>query len=204
MTRDGRTSASAASATAWYGAGLRFRCTACGACCTGAPGNVWVEAEEIDAMAEARGLTRRQFRRRYVRRAGRRLSLKERKNGDCVMLEGTRCTVYDAKPLRCSTFPFWPEILDSPGEWEETAGRCEGIGQGDLYSRAEIEYVASGDPRPLLAKQAAAHPDGAAPGPAPGGEPDWEAAFRDLEVLYAQLDRELPRYRFTCSASGRC
>ena len=26
----------------WYRDGLRFECTRCGACCTGAPGYVWV------------------------------------------------------------------------------------------------------------------------------------------------------------------
>jgi Fe-S-cluster containining protein len=36
------------------------------------------------------------------------------------------------------------------------------------------------------------------------GEPRWAAALSDLEALYADLDRELPKYRFTCVASGAC
>ena len=33
----------------WYAAGLRFFCTQCGDCCSGAPGFVWVNEEEIAA-----------------------------------------------------------------------------------------------------------------------------------------------------------
>jgi hypothetical protein len=35
----------------WYKDGLRFTCTGCGDCCTGAPGYVWVNKEEIEALA---------------------------------------------------------------------------------------------------------------------------------------------------------
>ncbi len=39
----------------WYRDGLAFTCTQCGACCTGAPGYVWVDAAEIAALAALRG-----------------------------------------------------------------------------------------------------------------------------------------------------
>jgi len=35
----------------WYKPGLRFKCTECGACCTGAPGYVWISEKEIKAVA---------------------------------------------------------------------------------------------------------------------------------------------------------
>ena len=35
----------------WYQDGLAFECTRCGACCTGAPGYVWVNDEEIARLA---------------------------------------------------------------------------------------------------------------------------------------------------------
>ena len=35
----------------WYAEGLKFQCTGCGDCCTGAPGYVWVNQAEIDALA---------------------------------------------------------------------------------------------------------------------------------------------------------
>jgi len=138
----------------WWGEGLRFRCTACGECCTGAPGHVWTTPEEIAAMARHLGLSARAFEDRYVRRLGRRLSLRERPNGDCVMLEAGRCRVYPVKPVPCSTFPFWEGSLSSPESWKETGLRCEGVDQGDLYDDAEIARLLAGDPRPLLVKHA--------------------------------------------------
>lgn len=160
-------------------------------------------------MAKARGLSPRAFRKAFVRRIGRRDSLKELENGDCVMLEDDRCTVYEAKPLRCTTFPFWKPVLESPEEWDATAVRCEGIGQGDHYSLLEIEQLLGGDrtplvekherppERPVIARSDAVEKEGPA-------AVDWAGAFEALERLYRELDAELPRYRFTCSASGRC
>lgn len=198
----------------WYAAGLTFGCTACGKCCTGVPGYVWVTPEEIARLARFKGQSVERFSREHVRRVGKRLSLIERKNGDCVLLRDGKCTVYPVKPTPCSTFPFWDGPLSSPEAWQETAARCEGIGRGALYSREEIERVHAGDAGPLLAKHAAAaaapptlHPaDGASasPGALPPLPERMEAALADLERLYAELDSELPRYRFTCAASGAC
>jgi Fe-S-cluster containining protein len=166
-----------------------------------------VEREEIDRMARALGLSRRAFEERYVRRARGRLSLKEREGGDCVLLgEDRRCTVYKAKPRNCSTFPFWPRILASEEEWLETAKACEGIGQGDLYAREDVERIRDGDPTPLLERHARP------PSPDPGetealrapSEETWRLALAALAEVYADLEKELPRWRFTCSASGRC
>ena len=192
----------------WYAAGLRFRCTACGQCCTGEPGHVWVTKEEVARIAKARGLSVHVFRQRFVRRVGQRFSLKERDDGDCCMLQDGRCSVYKVKPLRCTTFPFWEPVMEDRAAWEETKDRCEGIDQGDLYPREEIERMLAGDPGPMITKHARPpetrvvsrfNPEY----PPPAG-PDWDGAFRALEALYEELDRELPRWGFTCSASGNC
>ena len=54
----------------WYRDGLAFECTRCGACCTGAPGYVWVSTDEIETLAQFRGESTEQFSRRFVRRVG--------------------------------------------------------------------------------------------------------------------------------------
>ena len=55
----------------WYQQGLRFQCTQCGDCCTGAPGYVWVNKEEIAALAMAAGIEDvDEFERLYVRKVG--------------------------------------------------------------------------------------------------------------------------------------
>ena len=124
----------------WYHEGLRFECTQCGDCCSGAPGYVWVNQEEIDALAQKLGMDVEAFEQKYVRRVGVRRTLVEFPNGDCVFLDpGTRrCTVYEARPRQCRTWPFWESNLQTPASWKETCERCPGCGRGDLVPLEEI------------------------------------------------------------------
>lgn len=125
----------------WYRDGLSFTCSQCGDCCTGAPGNVWVNNEEIAALAAAIGEGVEAFEDKYVRQVGARKSLKEFPNGDCVFFDGkTRgCSVYDARPRQCRTWPFWDSNLKTPEDWKHTCSVCPGSGQGRLYTLEEIE-----------------------------------------------------------------
>jgi uncharacterized protein len=115
----------------WYQDGLRFECTGCGKCCTGAPGYIWVTLEEIEAIAARVGLPVEQFTRKYVRRIGNEYSLIEKRNSkgeyDCIFLDGKRCQIYEERPTQCRTFPFWKENLESPEAWNELRTTCEGI-----------------------------------------------------------------------------
>jgi Fe-S-cluster containining protein len=188
----------------WYAKGLRFRCTACGRCCGGSPGYVWVTDADVRRMAKHKGIPADEFERVYVRTVGDRKSLKEERDGDCVMLEGGKCSVYPVKPTPCSTFPFWDSVVASPEAWAETAARCPGMDHGDDYSRAEVETLASGVSAPLLEKQAAAREAAAGRGATEVPEETWRAALADLATVYAELDAELPRHEFLCVASGDC
>ncbi|NLE39090.1 MAG: YkgJ family cysteine cluster protein [Pirellulaceae bacterium] len=125
----------------WYSEGLRFECTGCGACCGGAPGYIWVNQAEIVAMAEALGISAESFEAMYVRAEGRRRTLKERANGDCVMLDGEmpRCRVYDARPRQCRSWPFWSSNLRTPDDWERTCRDCPGAGKGTRIPLERIE-----------------------------------------------------------------
>lgn len=112
----------------WYREGLRFQCTGCGQCCTGAPGYTWVAQEEIQAIAESLSLSLDEFSRRYLRRIGDRWALKERSfTFDCIFLEGKRCRIYPHRPKQCQTFPWWKSHLSSPDAWERASRHCEGI-----------------------------------------------------------------------------
>jgi Fe-S-cluster containining protein len=123
----------------WYRDGLAFSCTRCGACCTGAPGYVWVSADEIQQLAEFRGETVEEFSARFVRLVGDRYSLIEKPGGDCIFWDKEAgCTVYPARPRQCRAWPFWPENVSKPGDWDRVREVCPGAGQGRLYSLTEI------------------------------------------------------------------
>ncbi|HMO12683.1 MAG TPA: YkgJ family cysteine cluster protein [Pirellulaceae bacterium] len=125
----------------WYAGGLQFQCTGCGDCCTGAPGYVWVNKEEIRSLAERVELTVEQFMQVYVRRVGVRYSLKEYANGDCIFFDNKRrnCKVYQDRPRQCRTWPFWDSNIRTPEAWEHTCKICPGSGTGKLYSLEVIE-----------------------------------------------------------------
>ena len=130
----------------WYAAGLAFECTGCGRCCAGpAEGYVWVTIEEIAAIAEHLGLAEADFRKKYVRKVGRRYSLVEdRISKDCVFLTangdgGRGCEVYPVRPRQCRTWPFWPINLTDPDSWSLAGLRCPGINRGDTHECDEIE-----------------------------------------------------------------
>jgi Fe-S-cluster containining protein len=123
----------------WYQDGLRFRCTRCGNCCTGEPGFVYVNAEEIAAIAAFRGESIEQVTALYTKPAYREKSLREKANGDCVFFErGQGCTIYPVRPRQCRTWPFWASNLQTPEDWEQTKSVCPGSGQGELISAEEI------------------------------------------------------------------
>jgi hypothetical protein len=126
----------------WYADGLRFACQACGRCCGGAPGYVWVDKTEAVRIAEHLGMTYKALRRTYLRRAWRGLTFKEKRNYDCVMLDGGgRCLIYPVRPLQCRIWPFWTMNLASPQMWEAASERCPGIGRGPLYAFEQIEAL---------------------------------------------------------------
>ena len=94
-------------------------------------------------MAGSLGMSVDDFAAKCLRRAGKRLSLLEKPNGDCILWEsGEGCTVYPARPEQCRTFPFWPENIRSRAAWQRVAERCPGIGRGRLYDKDEIDQLA--------------------------------------------------------------
>jgi uncharacterized protein len=123
----------------WYAEGLRFECQSCGRCCGGGPGYVWVDEADLREIASRLGQDAEEFRRAYVRNLWRGMSLREKSNYDCVLLDGSgRCTAYEARPVQCRNWPFWPSNLRDPSDWMEASERCPGIGIGPLFS---FEYI---------------------------------------------------------------
>jgi uncharacterized protein len=119
---------------AWYAEGLRFACKPdCGKCCTrhGDYDYVYLDRDDVARLAAHFELPVRKFRARWTKKDEGHTILKM-EGPACPFLDGTRCTVYGARPKQCSTFPFWPEHLESRGGWDELATFCPGVGEGDI------------------------------------------------------------------------
>lgn len=127
----------------WYQEGLRFQCTQCGDCCTGAPGYVWVNKQEIAELAALVQMPIADFEAKYVRSVGVRKSLIEYDNGDCVFLKDRKCTVYNARPRQCRTWPFWDSNVRTPETWAQTCEACPGAGKGKIVPLEQIQLQMS-------------------------------------------------------------
>ena len=123
----------------WYKDGLRFTCTRCGHCCTGESGYVWVRDEDLTAIAQKCGQSVEEIKALYTLLTPRGRTLREKGNGDCVFYDREQgCTIYEARPPQCRTWPFWQSNVTTPEAWEHTCAVCPGSGQGELISVEEI------------------------------------------------------------------
>lgn len=151
---------------AWFRDGLRFSCTQCGNCCSGSPGHIYFTAAESVAMAARLGVSLNEFHRRFVRRvqpegAGPEgpflYTLAEKKAApgadgqDCILLDRSSgrglCSVYEARPAQCRSWPFWAGNVDSAQAWDEAKADtpCPGMGAGPLVPAAEVARLARQD-----------------------------------------------------------
>ncbi|MBG85945.1 MAG: zinc/iron-chelating domain-containing protein [Verrucomicrobiales bacterium] len=83
-----------------------YKCQRCTACCRW-PGQVKLTDEEVSQMSSHLELSEHEFIQEYTRvRADRRgLSLKDKPNGECILLEESKCRVQPVKPQQCRDFP---------------------------------------------------------------------------------------------------
>jgi len=126
----------------WYHAGLKFKCTGCGKCCTGSPGYVFLTDEDEVRLADFLKMTISDFQRKYTRLfMGQRSLIEDSKTYDCVFLKNDSCILYGARPKQCRTYPFWSSIIESKEDWDETKLACEGIEskEAPTISLEEIE-----------------------------------------------------------------
>ncbi len=132
----------------WYAEGLRFTCVReCGACCTrhGDCDYVYLEPEDVDALASHFGLDREAYLAGHTAEDDG-LVILRMPEPDCPYLSGTACSVYDARPAQCRTFPFWRENLRSRVSWERLRSFCPGIDEGEVHDVATIRAIAATKP----------------------------------------------------------
>jgi len=101
--------------------GIHYVCQRCTACCKW-PGDVRIEPDEVASIAKFLDLTESvfldQFTRLRTNRQG--LSLIEKENHECIMLDGNACRIHPVKPAQCAGFP---NTWNFPG-WRDV---CEAI-----------------------------------------------------------------------------
>jgi len=106
---------------------------------------VWVTQDDVEAIAAHLKISLEEMMARYVRRIGRRMSLREiTQTKDCVFLETAgngqrKCAIYSVRPTQCRTWPFWQSNLGNRNDWAMAGKRCIGINRGKLHNFEEIE-----------------------------------------------------------------
>lgn len=127
----------------FYDNGLRFECQRCRYCCGVEPGFVFLTEDDAGRASKELGMSRDEFLDKCCRKIDNGdhylVSLKEKKNYDCIFLSDYGCGIYKARPVQCSTYPFWPEVMKSERAWRNEGSYCPGIGKGDVVPREEIE-----------------------------------------------------------------
>lgn len=126
---------------AWWNEGLPFACTQSGKCCHARDGYAHVHLNRREQLRLARhlGLPLREFLATYTQtdpdgHVGLRFV-----NGRCVLLDGAACSVHEAKPTQCRTWPFWPELLRSRAAYDrEVRSFCPGSRAGPIVPGAAI------------------------------------------------------------------
>ncbi len=123
--------------------GIRFECKAgCTDCCK-IPGLVFVHKDEIPGMAGFFGVTAEEFEKtRLAPYFGDIFRFSFPQEEPCIYLTDEGCSIYPVRPIQCRTFPFWPDNMKKPENWEQVMNLCPGVGKGRLHSMDEITKVA--------------------------------------------------------------
>ncbi len=104
--------------------------TCAGNCCIGESGYIWITKAEISKLAILLNLSIEEVGLKYLIKVGYRYTIKEKQlspdNFACEFfdLNKKQCTIYDARPVQCRTFPFWDYFKENK---EEVFKECPAI-----------------------------------------------------------------------------
>ncbi|KAF8072448.1 hypothetical protein HT031_000107 [Scenedesmus sp. PABB004] len=192
----------------------RFTCTQCGKCCTG-DGEVWVSDAEAARIAAHLNLALPRFlaahTRGYSKLTGWHMlrSDPDSETRDCTFLRpDNTCAIHAVRPLQCSTYPWWPELM-AEQEWQwERENICEGFDHADApptdldEAARQLRLATVQETHKLLAykpskrqqqqqaqqqaqqqQQQQAQQAGLDTGSSSGGAADWQQRLTQLEQL---------------------
>ncbi|MFO8017653.1 MAG: YkgJ family cysteine cluster protein [Promethearchaeia archaeon] len=135
-----------------YQKGIRFTCQMCGKCCRGLnEGEIYLYREDVQKLAAHLGFTGskglKEFARKYVATVTKsyywRPPNKSRgkthyitvlafkltgEDEVCQFLKGDECSVYDARPFQCRSFPIgWKMLMTKRKNFLTYARKCPGL-----------------------------------------------------------------------------
>ena len=129
---------------------VKFSCNNCSLCCRFKGGVVLLSKEDLCRLAKWAELTEEQFIKVYcqwLKNADGKeyLCLKTlqtpKETDDCIFWDSSipGCQCYNARPVQCSTYPFWTKILADKNSWNKEKQHCPGINEGEVHPKEEIE-----------------------------------------------------------------
>jgi len=127
---------------------LKFECQGSGKCCVhnGENGFVFLTDADAKRLELFTHMNRTEFsktsvfnftRFRFWTGTARHLTNSEKQ---CRFLKRGKCSVYEARPQQCRTWPFYPEHMN-PKKWATVAKFCPGIGKGPERDPAEVQTI---------------------------------------------------------------
>jgi len=106
-------------------------------------GEVFLTEEDLIRIAAYLSTDLAEFEQKYVHRTARSLRLRKPSDRQCLFHQDQRCSIHPVKPVQCRVFPFWPEIIETEGSWDETALRCPGMNKGPLVQIASAREISN-------------------------------------------------------------
>jgi len=104
--------------------------TCAGNCCIGESGNIWINNQEIENLSIHLNIPLEELILNFLEKRGYKYSLKEvqlsKDNYACIFfdLDKKQCSIYEARPIQCKTFPFWDYFKNNK---EEVIKECPAI-----------------------------------------------------------------------------
>ncbi len=128
---------------AWWKDGIQFECQGSGKCCVSHDqyGFVYLTDSDRKNMAKLLKLKLTDFEVQYCDVTDGFYHLKQIPDPACMFLKDKRCTVYEARPTQCRTWPFWPEVMNAKTWKKEVSAFCPGVGKGKVWSADEIQKI---------------------------------------------------------------
>lgn len=130
----------------FYRDGIRFECQGSGQCsghCCRNRGEymyVYLKLKDRRRLAAEFGLKTLSFTKRFTEKTDGYFHLKQFDEA-CPFLKNGRCSVYEARPTQCRTWPFWPDNMKTSVWKKHVVPYCPGAGRGRLHTATEIDAI---------------------------------------------------------------